>query len=532
MDRREQVREAYERLGGNVSAVSRELGISRSTVHHHLKKLNMHGRPLAAGSVKARSSEKRELPSEGVRRYILTSAQNNTYVNERAWSSLMALVEHYEAELFIGTFSYNMNAYGKLAVKRGHAPSGGQADLWFDQRLMDYIEAGDDRDIVLAPGLMWCGRANIMPTASRPLSGFENYSGRQSGIFPHVKVSMESVASAKHEATKFNYTTGTITQRNYIQKKAGLRAEKQHSYGCLLVEVDSEGRWWARQVVADERGRMQDLDVIADGDKVTIGNRVEGITWGDIHEAKMDLVVSEVAWGEGGMMDCLRPRYQFMEDLIDFNARRHYNRNDPHRLYELFTQGSDSVEAEMQSAANFLSAAERPWCQTVVVDSNHDNDFLRWLREADYRMDPLNAEYFLEAQLRKYQSIRLGEDFHAVEWALRRAECPTRARFLREDESFVICKGARGGIECGMHGHLGVNGSRASPRSFTRLGRACNVAHFHSAGIVDDVYVAGMSGTLDQGYNKGPSSWSQSHIVTYPNGSRAIVTMWEGRWRA
>lgn len=34
------------------------------------------------------------------------------------------------------------------------------------------------------------------------------------------------------------------------------------------------------------------------------------------------------------------------------------------------------------------------------------------------------------------------------------------------------------------------------------------------------------------GYNKGPSSWSHSHVVTYPNGKRAVVTMRGTRWRA
>jgi hypothetical protein len=48
---------------------------------------------------------------------------------------------------------------------------------------------------------------------------------------------------------------------------------------------------------------------------------------------------------------------------------------------------------------------------------------------------------------------------------------------------------------------------------------------------MDGAYGAGVTGKLDMKYNKGPSSWSHSHIVTYPNGMRAIVTMWDGRWR-
>jgi hypothetical protein len=33
-------------------------------------------------------------------------------------------------------------------------------------------------------------------------------------------------------------------------------------------------------------------------------------------------------------------------------------------------------------------------------------------------------------------------------------------------------------------------------------------------------------------YTKGPSNWTHSHIVTYTNGKRTIVTIYNGKWRA
>jgi hypothetical protein len=144
----------------------------------------------------------------------------------------------------------------------------------------------------------------------------------------------------------------------------------------------------------------------------------------------------------------------------------------------------------------------------------------------------VNAEFYLEATLEVYRKIRAQEEHHPVEWALRRANCPKADRFLRQDESFILCKKQNGGIENGMHGHLGINGARPSPASFARLGRPATTAHTHSCGIIDDLYVAGVSAKLDQGYNKGPSSWSQSHVLTLPNGKRQIVTIWRGQWKA
>jgi hypothetical protein len=64
------------------------------------------------------------------------------------------------------------------------------------------------------------------------------------------------------------------------------------------------------------------------------------------------------------------------------------------------------------------------------------------------------------------------------------------------------------------------------------MGRKANIGDKHSAGIYDGLYVAGIMGALDQGYNSGPGSWSQSNILTYPNGKRAIQTIYDGKVRA
>lgn len=100
-------------------------------------------------------------------------------------------------------------------------------------------------------------------------------------------------------------------------------------------------------------------------------------------------------------------------------------------------------------------------------------------------------------------------------------------KFLRTDESFVVK-----GIECGQHGHNGAGGSRGNIQQFRRQGVKFNIGHSHAAGIKDGVYQAGVSGKLDMGYNVGGSAWSHSHIITYQNGKRAIITLKNGKWRA
>lgn len=488
-------------------------------------------KPLKAGSVEGLKAQRLRTPAFGVRRYILSSAQNNTPVYRDFWFNLKALADYYDAKIMIGRFTYDKSSYGENAVKPGTLRASDFDKLWYDPEIRNYVK---DERVELAPGLIWCGELNILPTAVNPLSGLEAYTGRSSGIFPHAKFALDSVASGKREATKINYTTGTVTQRNYIQKKAGLKAEQAHSYGALLVEVTPDGSWFIRQLMATPDGSIRDLDLLVRGGFVTEGNRVEAITWGDVHARMLDPTVKALSWGDGGMLDTLQPRYQFVHDVLDFRSRNHHEVKNGLRMFARYASGTDSVEAEVRDVGELLDKViARDWCETVVVDSNHDRAMERWIVDTDYRRDPVNAEYYLEAALACHRAVRNeDDDFHLLEWAIQKLGHGLNARFLREDESFVICREMQGGVECGMHGHLGPNGMRGSALGFARMGRRANVGHAHAAAILHGVFQAGTSSKLDLGYNKGPSSWSHSHIITYPEATRSIVTMWNGRWRA
>lgn len=524
-EQRERIAELYKTHGGNITAIAQEMGLARGTVHGHIQKMGGIKKPIAAGSVKGIVEEPAKLPAKNkVKRYIVTSAQNNTFVNKPFWTNLLALAKHYDAQILVGTFSYNQNAFGELSVKQGKKKDR-QEELWFDPELEPYI--CDDR-VELGEGLVWCGEMNILPTADDPLSGLETYTHRKSAIFPHVKLAMRSIATMQGEGTKLNYTTGTVTLQNYIQKKAGLKAEHHHSYSCLVVEVNHEGNWWVRQVgAATSTCQIQDLDVIAENGVVTTGNKIESITWGDLHATIIDPVVEQLSLE---MLDALRPSTQFLHDILEGASVNHHTAKNNHEKFRVYLRGLSSVETELKRTLDKVQEYSRPWCKTIVVDSNHDNWVLRWLTEHDYRNDQQNAVFFLEAQLAVYKAIQAGDErFHLIEWAMRRQGCSAAVKFLRVDESYRICNDK---IEAGMHGHLGANGARGTPQNLNKIGRRANTAHTHSAGIYNGLYVAGTSTKLRWSYNAGPSSWSHSHTLTYPNGMRAIITFYNGAWKA
>lgn len=523
----QKILEAYHKHAGNVTAVVRELPhVTRYAVLKIVEENELHKKPIAGGRRGGTDEEERKLPSKGeVKRYIVTSAQNNTKIHAKFFDNLLAMSEHYDAEVLIGTFSYNQNNYGQLAVKAGTKKEY-EKKLWFDQAILPYI---CDKRVRLAPGLVWCGEMNIMPTAEDPLSGLETYSHARSAIFPHTKLAMRSIANTQDESAKLIYTTGAVTLMNYIKKKAGLKAEHHHRYAFLLVEVDSDGNWWVRQVASRKNGnKIQDLNVVVEDGAVTSQNaRVEAISWGDIHGTIADEKCVELSLD---MKKVLRPRVQFLHDVMEGCVTNHHTFKDCHQQFKNYTRGYSTLVAELLKTMEILSLYAEGNIETVIVESNHDSPWiLRWLREYDYRKDPANALFFLRTQLAVYRAIEVGDEtFSPLEWVFKQLGFE-KATFLLADQSYKICNNE---IECGMHGHLGANGAAGTPKGLSKLGHKATTEHTHSAGIWDGLYVGGTTAKLKMGYNKGLSSWSHSHVLAYPTGERAIVTMRGDKWRA
>jgi hypothetical protein len=358
---------------------------------------------------------------------------------------------------------------------------------------------------------------------------------------------MRSIPTMQGEGVKLNYTTGTVTMRNYIQKREGVIAEFHHIYGAQLVEVNSNGNWWVRQLNQDEgTGTLQDLNVLVKhGEIVTTDATVEAVTHGDLHGTWAD---PDVVNASLDMVDTLLPKYQFLHDVMEGAAVNPHERkfSANHEKFRNWLRGYHKLENELVDTAKLLTRYSRPWSQIVIVDSNHDDAWIkRWLREYDYRKDPPNTEIFLDLQAYLYNQIRNGvteeesrartanpkmvRDVNVLKYALAKYAGYKDAKFLQPDESFLTC-GKK--IENGMHGHLGPAGKFGSPAEFSKMGRKANTAHTHSTGIWNGLYVAGTSSKLRWDYTKGPSNWTNSHVVTYPNGKRTIITIYKGDWRA
>lgn len=464
-----------------------------------------------------------ELRAGEVRRWILTAAQDDTDVHLRFWSNLQAFATHLGAEIVVGGFTYQQVRHTDRMTLANTYRAEVRPYLRFDP-----LECGP---------VLFCAEMNTLPTAVKPLSGLAAYSRGRDAVFPHAKIAYQTVPQMPGQHVPSLMTTGAVTVPNYIQKKAGLKAEFHHILGATMVEVDGSGRAWCRQISATPDGSFQDLDLQVRGGRVSAGHRIKAITWGDIHLPTVAPETFDNLWGAraDSMIERLRPQFQFFHDLLSFEMASRHVDHDPLHWAKMVYQRKHGIAAHVAEGAAFLRETERDFCRSVMVESNHDDRLMQWARKDCDRRDVENAAYWHRCNLTQLEAERDGLDgFSLLRWALQDADSQRLEglEFVPMGGSFVICQDT-GGIECGMHGHQGPNGSRGTAVGLSRMATRITIGDKHSPEIVDGVYVAGMTGDLDQGYNNGPTSWRRAHVIAYPNGKRTIVTQSDcGRWCA
>ncbi|MBY5873713.1 hypothetical protein HFN53_16980 [Rhizobium leguminosarum] len=467
-----------------------------------------------------------DLPRGQVHRFILTSAQDDTPVHQPFLDNLLAYADHLGGQLGVGGYTYQLGLFEDHTVATGV----------YDAALSPYLDF--DR-VHLTDDLLWIGDANVLPTTANPLAGWTTANRGQHVIVPHARVALESIPRLQGQPPRYALSTGTVTRPSYTPRASGRKALFHHTYGAVIAEIDVDGECFFRHVIADEGGSFQDLCNWVSGGTVSEAPRVAAVTWGDIHYEQFNPTVARTTFGfdcsrkwivdVDNILDWLRPEVQFMHDTLDFRRRNHHGIKDPHQRAMVRSSGSESVEAEVQEAAAFINAASRPWCKTVMVESNHDAALARWLKDPEGAIDAHNAYYWHRLNADWHGEIRDGNlGFNVVEAAMRKAGLNDNVEFVPSGGGYVV-----GDVECGLHGDLGVGGSRGTPQQYRRLGPKTSSGHTHTPKIVEGVFVAGVSANLEQGYNKGPTTWAHAHIIQYRSGKRTLLLMSEdGRFKA
>lgn len=513
---------------GGERGYARHLGVPRTTIQYwrHAAERGDYRQPASAHD----KVEQLKLPRKDQIGYvIISSAQDQTRLNQPFFDNLCRYAKALGAQLLISGFTYNKSLF------ESHSKQSAE----FHPEVVPHLT---NHPVQIGHSMRFCGEMNILPTAVDPLSGYDAYTMSNWGIFPHPKIAMKSIPVIQTDAPKVIMTTGSVTVPNFVQKNAGIKAEFHHTCGAVLIPFDHLGNFFSpRHLFADDNGGFYDLDVYVSEDGILFSEQVEAITWGDIHLEKIDERVAALAFGfevcelNGrvpvgfepdplSIMGALKPKVQFVHDLIDFEKRNHHSIDDPvHRF--LSSKTTDRVEDAFDIAAEFCERLTWNGSLVNVAYSNHTNEaFQKWLMKADHRNDPTNALFFLSASQMLWQAMEeTGGSVDIFNIVMDAKTDNGLVEFMGHDDSYVICPDHGGGIEGGLHGHLGANGSKANQRQFARTGRKSNTAHRHSPGIFEGNWGAGHTCQRCCGYNKGLTSWAFAHIVTYPNGKRAML---------
>jgi hypothetical protein len=470
------------------------------------------------------------------RKFLFTGAQNDAPIHEAFWANLQAYAAHIGAEIVVGPWTYETQWWSE----------NNPTSRAYDTALSDHLCFGQ---MPVSDHFVFCGEMNTLPTAARPISDLVTYSRGRWAVFPHAKLQLKSVPSTDPRIQAHQVmTSGAVTRPKVIPRKAGVKSIFHHIIGATIVEFDRDGDIFCRQINAnDADGSFYDLDVFASKGNVTAGHRVRSIVTGDIHCAKLRPRNTIATFGydphtgkivrDVSLLDTLRPELVFLHDIFDMQARNHHHVGDNAYSYEQAVRKKESVLGEIAGVADFLKAISRPWLRPIVVESNHDLALERYVREGRYRNDGENIRIGIQLEdaylayreqvahaLDRYESP---PTFSVLEHAIRKfwGDDIGNVEWVHDGQSFIV-----DGVECGHHGFRGTNGAKATINTFARIGRKITFADKHTAEIMDAAYCVGAM-ELQHGYNKGPSSWTVSDCVQYPNGKRTLLTMQNGKWR-
>lgn len=436
------------------------------------------------------------------RKYVITCAVSNAPVDIEFLDCLRNYCSYNDAELRVALIKHRNTA-----------------DVFWDERITEYVFSEKLR---LNSNIVVYGDVNISPAASVPLSGFDSFGGDLSTIIPHPKIQLKSIPTPHNKLPKLLLTTGAITKPNYPSSKTGQKAAFHHSLSALIVEVKDD-RIFHQRYLHYKDGSFYDLDKQYFSDRV-LDSTVEALVLGDVHVGFTDDQVMEgTLTNQDSLVRVTKPGNIVYHDILDHYAANHHHRGDPFLAIQKHQQKTNNVRDELMSVVGFIEQVnEIHPCNHVLVGSNHNDALTRWVKESDWKTDPVNAETYLETALGMIRESVSAFGY----WIKKILPESIKYRLLDRDESFCIK-----GVELGFHGDQGANGSRGSVAQYSRSGSKYVIGHSHAPQIFENVYQVGTSTRLKLEYNHGLSGWLNSHCLVYPNGKRTLIHMINGNYR-
>jgi hypothetical protein len=447
------------------------------------------------------------------KRFIVTWAQNNTPVHKKLLRNIESYASFIDAEILViaGRYKNPTSIWTNNNKNEEH----------WKKEVEPYLDA-NRHDIHKYVSIL--SDIKVQPTAVNPMTGMQALSGVNSCIFGSPKVQLEMIPVLEGNKPKIMLTTGAVTMKNYTDAKAGKVGEFHHTFGFAVVEIKDDETFFVRQVTADDKsGKFTDLIYCVEDGNVSQINSIAAAVLGDIHYGHHDQEVLDTTLS---FLDKIKPEHVVLHDVFDGDSISHHQMKDPFIQYGKEITGTNDLEKEVNAMLLGLESFNK-FNNVVIVRSNHDYFLDRWLKNEDWKKQPTfkNSRLYM-----KYSDILLeqyGKDPNNVKGVIPYLinEKFPRFKTLGRSASYSVK-----GWELGQHGDHGSNGSRGSLLQFRKLNTKIVVGHYHSPGRKDGAIAVGTSTKLRVGYNQGPSSWLQSHVIIHNDGRAQHLNFIDGEF--
>ena len=317
-------------------------------------------------------------------------------------------------------------------------------------------------------------------------------------------------------------TTGSISKphyegKKYIQKRTDKLAELDHIVGAVVVEIEDNNHFHFRQIQSDNSGGFFDVDKYYLKDKVTSKN-ASALVLGDWHSGETSPIVREATYE---LQKQIKADHAVIHDGFDGKSINHHEANNIVQKSIRAKNNELSLEDELINYANDLNELCEHFKDVVLVKSNHDDFLNRYLQNGTYIADPQN--HYISLTLAKW--LIEGKD-PLQEYITPLLKKPKNVIWLELDEEFYIED-----VLVSEHGHIGANGSRGSISNIEKTTFKATIGHSHTPQILRQIFQVGTSTGLRQSYNKGASSWANTHNIIYQGGSRTLINIIKGKFR-
>jgi hypothetical protein len=454
----------------------------------------------------------------GVTRVLVTAAQNATPVHKGFMASLESAANHLNAEIVAIPFRYkNPTSIWSKSQEN---------DESWDARITPHLCNVRKK---LNANLTLLGDIKVQATSGNPLARMDALTHGESAIVGHPKLALRTVPTPQSRFPKILTTTGACTVPNYSDTALGKLGEFHHRIGAAMVELKGK-KFHLRQINADsETGEFYDLHQHFSPDGTSSGWDAAALVMGDLHA---DYADPQALKATREQIQLLRPKHLIWHDVDDAHTISPHHRGNPFATIAKVKAGRTCPHDELKRSIDLVADMTPDYAESVIVFSNHNEMLARWIRDTDWKTQPGNAEFYLQtAQMMSTQTrlstvgITTPDPF--IYWGRKHAETLGKnIRFLEADESFQIL-----GIETGMHGHWGPNGSRGSLKALARIGVKSMFGHGHGPGIYEGAMQVGTLTRLLAEYTHGPGGWLNTNGVIYANAKRSLLNIFEGQWR-